>query len=104
MSKDAVLTTVRALPLKPGVYLMRDANGSVIYVGKAKSLRKRVSSYFYHKNFNSPRLQKNASVRTNASPFGVPSLDGHASDNSGRMRLFARPGRLKAELRTGRGA
>lgn len=35
-----------ALPAKPGVYLMRDANGKVIYVGKAKSLRNRVRNYF----------------------------------------------------------
>ena len=35
-----------ALPTKPGVYLMRDRNGKVIYVGKAKSLRSRVGSYF----------------------------------------------------------
>ena len=57
MSKDMILSTVRSLPLKPGVYLMRDATGTVIYVGKAKSLRKRVSSYFYHRNFDSPRLR-----------------------------------------------
>jgi len=36
----------RALPLNPGVYLMKDSEGTVIYVGKAKSLRKRVSQYF----------------------------------------------------------
>jgi excinuclease ABC subunit C len=36
----------RALPDKPGVYLFRDANGRVIYVGKAKSIRKRVASHF----------------------------------------------------------
>lgn len=36
----------RALPLNPGVYLMKDETGTVIYVGKAKSLRKRVSQYF----------------------------------------------------------
>lgn len=34
------------LPAKPGVYLMRDRNGTVIYVGKAKSLRNRVRNYF----------------------------------------------------------
>ncbi|MFC2821167.1 MAG: excinuclease ABC subunit UvrC [Sphaerochaeta sp.] len=35
-----------ALPLNPGCYLMRDVGGTVIYVGKAKSLRRRVSQYF----------------------------------------------------------
>ena len=36
----------RALPDQPGVYLFRDAKGGVIYVGKAKSVRKRVASHF----------------------------------------------------------
>jgi excinuclease ABC subunit C len=36
----------RALPDQPGVYLFRDAKGRVIYVGKAKSVRKRVASHF----------------------------------------------------------
>src|SRR5690242_7428133 len=36
----------RALPDQPGVYLFRDARGKVIYVGKAKSIRKRVASHF----------------------------------------------------------
>ncbi|HEY2537698.1 MAG TPA: excinuclease ABC subunit UvrC [Solirubrobacteraceae bacterium] len=36
----------RALPDQPGVYLFRDAKGRVIYVGKAKSIRKRVASHF----------------------------------------------------------
>src|SRR4051812_7296451 len=36
----------RALPDQPGVYLFRDARGRVVYVGKAKSLRKRVASHF----------------------------------------------------------
>ena len=36
----------RELPDEPGVYLFRDAKGKVIYVGKAKSIRKRVASHF----------------------------------------------------------
>lgn len=37
---------LQTLPDKPGVYLMRDRNGKIIYVGKAASLRNRVRSYF----------------------------------------------------------
>ena len=37
---------LKALPTKPGVYLFKDAKGQVLYVGKAKSLRPRVRSYF----------------------------------------------------------
>jgi excinuclease ABC subunit C len=37
--------TIRALPTRPGVYLYRNADGEIIYVGKAKNLRSRVRSY-----------------------------------------------------------
>ncbi len=37
---------VSLLPDLPGVYLMKDAAGEIIYIGKASSLKKRVSSYF----------------------------------------------------------
>ena len=37
---------IRLFPASPGVYLMRDAAGEIIYVGKARSLRQRVRSYF----------------------------------------------------------
>src|SRR5271165_4920517 len=38
---------IRSLPTSPGVYLYKNAEGEVIYVGKAKNLRSRVSSYFH---------------------------------------------------------
>lgn len=45
---ESLRKTAAGFPSKPGVYLMRDAEGSIIYVGKAGDLRKRVTSYFTH--------------------------------------------------------
>ena len=41
-----LLAKIRTLPTGPGVYLYKNADGEVIYVGKAKNLRARVRSYF----------------------------------------------------------
>ncbi|MBI4296363.1 MAG: excinuclease ABC subunit UvrC [Chloroflexi bacterium] len=46
MVMEYVAEQVKQLPTKPGVYLMKDARGNIIYVGKAASLRDRVKSYF----------------------------------------------------------
>ncbi|MGE0228228.1 MAG: excinuclease ABC subunit UvrC [Dehalococcoidia bacterium] len=46
MTGSSVLQQVRALPERPGVYIMRDVRGEVLYVGKATNLRSRVRSYF----------------------------------------------------------
>jgi excinuclease ABC subunit C len=44
---EAIRKKVSVLPHKPGIYLMKDRFGTVIYVGKARDLRKRVSQYFH---------------------------------------------------------
>lgn len=41
------------LPLCPGVYIMKNSSGKVIYVGKSRALKNRVSQYFHDNNFNS---------------------------------------------------
>ncbi|MEI6135906.1 MAG: excinuclease ABC subunit UvrC [Chloroflexota bacterium] len=46
MTDESVLHQVHSLPERPGVYIMRDVRGDVIYIGKATSLRNRVRSYF----------------------------------------------------------
>ena len=50
--------TLNTLPGKPGVYIMKDADGIVIYVGKAINLRNRVRSYFHSTTQHHPRTQK----------------------------------------------
>lgn len=58
MEKESILRKIADLPLRPGVYMFLDEGSNVLYVGKAKSLRKRVQSYFRHGGFASPRLRK----------------------------------------------
>lgn len=54
---EHVKNIVSNLPYNPGIYMMRDENGKIIYVGKAISLRKRVRQYF-QKNNKTPRIEK----------------------------------------------
>jgi len=47
---------LKKLPEKSGVYIMRDINDTVIYVGKAKILKNRVRQYFQNSSNNSPKV------------------------------------------------
>lgn len=53
-----LLDKANSLPLSPGVYLMRDVRGKVIYVGKSRKLKNRVSQYFHNgeKNYKTARM------------------------------------------------
>ena len=57
MTFDELKNKASSLPLQPGVYIMRDADGNVIYVGKAKKLRNRVSQYFQDTASHSPKTR-----------------------------------------------
>lgn len=49
MATQLIENKLKLLPEKPGCYLMKDINGTVIYVGKSKNLKNRVRSYFKSK-------------------------------------------------------
>jgi len=49
---------LKNIPLWPGVYLMKNELGKIIYIGKASNLKKRVSSYFNRDSFLNPRIER----------------------------------------------
>lgn len=55
--KPSIKEQVAMLPLLPGVYQFVDSSGTIIYVGKAKQLRKRVSSYFLESKQHSSKVR-----------------------------------------------
>lgn len=59
---DGLTAKLAELPAAPGVYMFLDAGGSVVYVGKAKSLRARVRSYFRADALRDPRLARMVAV------------------------------------------
>lgn len=63
---------LKQLPQKPGVYLMEDSLGRIIYVGKAKSLKNRVSQYFYNQRDREPKV---AEMIENIHTFTYRELD-----------------------------
>jgi len=57
-TSNLITEQLRQLPTSPGVYLLRDAVGNILYVGKATNLRHRVRSYFGARQKLSPKLQR----------------------------------------------
>lgn len=61
--RKALLERANSLPLCPGVYIMKDREGRVIYVGKSRKLKNRVSQYFQNSEKNLKTARMVASVR-----------------------------------------
>lgn len=55
MDREFWRTTLKQIPQRPGVYLFRDEEGTIIYVGKAENLKSRVSSYFQNSRHLHPK-------------------------------------------------
>lgn len=53
-----LLQKAKKLPLSPGVYIMKNKQGQIIYIGKAKALQRRVSQYFMRVERHEPKVRK----------------------------------------------
>src|ERR1700704_3210522 len=82
---------LRDVPHKPGVYLMRDRFNRVIYVGKARNLRKRVSQYF------TPGRTMRADLKTRALIEAICDFEWHTVASEPEALLLE--GRLIKEFR-----
>ena len=90
-SKPDLKAKLHDVPHKPGVYLMKDRLGTVIYVGKAKDLRKRLSSYF------TPAKSRMADLKTRALIKSIWDFEIHLVRNEPESLLLE--GKLIKEYR-----
>ncbi|HMO50923.1 MAG TPA: excinuclease ABC subunit UvrC [Kiritimatiellia bacterium] len=89
---DKIKERLRSLPDKPGVYVMRDKNGRIIYVGKASSLRGRVRHYFQQATLRGADPKLRGLINSIADfEFIVVRSDAEAIVTEGRMIKEYRP-------------
>ena len=79
---DHIRNKLSELPHKPGIYLMKDRFGTVIYVGKARTLRKRVSQYFH------PSRRHGWDLKLNALVDAIHDFDVHTVRNEPEALLL----------------
>ncbi len=77
MTSDLIVEQLKQLPASPGVYIFRDAEGNILYVGKAANLNHRARSYFGTRQKLSPKLQRMVS-RVNDLEFFVTNSEQEA--------------------------
>ena len=77
MTSNLIAEQLKQLPTSPGVYLIKDAEGSILYVGKAANLHHRVRSYFTIRQKLSPKLQRMV-ARVNDIDFFVTASEQEA--------------------------
>src|SRR6266404_4656866 len=81
---DTIRKKISVLPHKPGIYLMKDRFGTVIYAGKARDLRKRVSQYFH------PSRRMGWDLKFNALVEAIHDFDVHIVRNEPEALLLER--------------
>ena len=77
MISNLITEQLRQLPTSPGVYLMRDTDGGILYIGKAANLHRRVRSYFSAVQKLSPKLKRMV-ARVNDFDFFVTTSEQEA--------------------------
>lgn len=82
LKSEDLATKVRGLPHKPGVYIYRDKFNRIIYVGKAKDLRKRVSQYFH------PSRKMTADRKTKALIEHIHDIETHVVKSEAESLLL----------------
>jgi excinuclease ABC subunit C len=88
---EKIRSKLRELPHKPGVYIMRDRFGTVIYVGKARDIKRRVSQYFH------PARRKGWDLKLKALVEAIHDFDIHLVKSEPESLLLE--GRLIKEFK-----